>query len=61
MTVGRESAAHPAFRIIPSPDAERHHLKPSHGYQYRINRYAAGCVSLSRYDFCSLLTAPLIH
>jgi len=27
-TVGRESEAHPAFRIIPSPDAEQHHLRP---------------------------------
>jgi hypothetical protein len=31
-TVGRESEAHPAFRIMPSPDAERHHLPPTHGY-----------------------------
>jgi hypothetical protein len=34
----RESEAHPAFRIIPSPDAERHHPPPTQGYKYRIVR-----------------------
>ena len=36
--VGRESEAHPAFRIILSPDAERHHLPPTQGYKYHIVR-----------------------
>jgi hypothetical protein len=37
-SVGRESEAHPAFGIILSPDAERYHLPPTHGYKYRIVR-----------------------
>ena len=36
--VGRESEAHPAFRIIPSSDAERHHPPPTQGDKYRIVR-----------------------
>jgi hypothetical protein len=43
--VGRESEAHPAFRIISSPDAERHHLPPPQGHKYRIVR---NCESLSK-------------
>jgi hypothetical protein len=34
--VGRESEAHPAFRIIPFPDAERHHLPSTQGYKYHL-------------------------
>ena len=34
--VGRESEAHPAFRIISSPDAERYHLPPIPDYEYRF-------------------------
>jgi hypothetical protein len=40
--VGRESKAHPAFCIIPSPDAERHHLPPTQGYKWRIGRNGEG-------------------
>ena len=36
--VGRESEAHPAFGIIPSPDAERYHLPPIQGYKCRVPR-----------------------
>ena len=36
--VGRESAAHPAFHILPSPDAERYHLPPIQGDKYRFER-----------------------
>jgi len=34
--VGLESKAHPAVRIISSPDAERYLLPPTQGYQYHI-------------------------
>jgi hypothetical protein len=34
--VGRESGAHPAVRLILSPDAERHHPPPIQGYKYRF-------------------------
>jgi hypothetical protein len=34
--VGRESKAHPAFCINPSPDAERYHLPPIQGDKYRF-------------------------
>ena len=37
-TVGRESEAHPAFSIIPSPEAERRLLPPIHGDKYRFER-----------------------
>jgi len=40
--VGRESEAHPAFRIIPSPDAERYHLPPIQGYKYRFDIMPSG-------------------
>ncbi len=38
-TIGRDSEALPAFRIIPSPDAEHHHLPPAQGYKYRLVRH----------------------
>jgi hypothetical protein len=36
--VGRESKAHPAFLHHFISDAERHHLPPLHGYNYRFGR-----------------------
>jgi hypothetical protein len=36
--VGRESAAHPAFGIIPSLYFERYHLPPIQGYKCPVPR-----------------------